>query len=363
MSRTIESFNRLSMHMRTAARRLGAAIAALSLLAWESQARPVVDRPANLSTALVYHPDYLLHDPGPGHPERRERLQAIMAHLEATGLLEQLVRIEPKAAEERWIETVHSRAHLQRLRDAAAVAPYAFDADTVVSAHSYRAARLATGGMLAAIDAVMGSRARNAFVAARPPGHHALPDRAMGFCLINHIAIAARYAQRQHAVERLLIVDWDVHHGNGTQAIFYSDPSVLYFSVHQSPHYPGTGSSLETGEGAGVGTTVNVPLPIGTSDDAIVHVFEQRLVPAANAFEPQLVLITAGFDAHRDDPLAGFELTEAGYQAMTRIVMDVAARHASGRVVSLLEGGYALDALARSVAAHVRTLMTHGAID
>lgn len=312
-------------------------------------------------TALVYHPDYQLHDPGQGHPERAQRLSAIMAHLETIGLLEDMLRIEPELAAERWLETVHTGPYLRSVREAVAAAPYALDADTVVSAQSYRVARLATGGMFSAIDAVMASRARNAFVAARPPGHHALPDRAMGFCLINHVAVAARYAQQHHSIERVLIVDWDVHHGNGTQEIFYTDPTVLYFSVHQSPYYPGTGLANETGAGPGTGTTINVPLPAGTGDDAMVRAFEEKLVPAADAFKPQLILITAGFDAHRDDPLAGFEVTETGYAAMTRIVMDIAARHAKDRVVSLLEGGYDLDALSRSVAAHLNTLASHNA--
>ncbi|MGI9332338.1 MAG: histone deacetylase family protein [Gammaproteobacteria bacterium] len=335
--------------------------AALSLVALTSPARVSAEERSDLPTALVYHPDYLLHDPGRGHPERSERLQAIMGHLQSTGRLDDLVRIEPEPVEERWLETVHTAAYLKRVRDAVASAPYAFDADTSVSAASYRVARLATGGMLSAIDAVMDARARNAFVAARPPGHHALPDRAMGFCIVNHVAVAARYAQKRHAIERILIVDWDVHHGNGTQEIFYADPTVLYFSVHQAPYYPGTGSADETGAGAGMGTTLNVPLPSGTGDDAIIRAFEEKLEPAADAFKPQFVLITAGFDAHLDDPLAGFELTEAGYRAMTRIVMNIAARHANGRIVSLLEGGYALDALARSVAAHLDVLATHDA--
>lgn len=309
------------------------------------------------NTALVYHPDYLLHDAGLGHPERRERLEAIMAHLKSTALLDELIQIEPSLASERWLETVHSKRYLEYLREAVAAAPTALDRDTSVSKESYRVARLATGGMLSAIDAVVAGQVRNAFVAARPPGHHALTERAMGFCLINHVAIAARYAQQRHGLMRVLIVDWDVHHGNGTQDTFYRDSSVLYFSTHQSPYYPGTGDESERGADAGLGTTVNVPLPAGSGDAVAIDAFERVLVPAADAFRPDLVLVTAGFDAHRDDPLAALGLTAPGYAELTRIVMEIAARHAGGRLVSLLEGGYDLDALSRSVEAHLRTLL------
>jgi acetoin utilization deacetylase AcuC-like enzyme len=225
-----------------------------------------------------------------------------------------------------------------------------------MSIDSYRVARLAVGGALAAVDAVTRDQVRNAFTAVRPPGHHALRDRAMGFCLFNNIAIAARYVQEHHGLERVLIVDWDVHHGNGTQAIFYEDPTVLYFSTHQYPFYPGTGAANETGAGAGLGFTVNAPLPAGSGDEEITTAFRGKLIPAAEAFRPQFVLVSAGFDAHRDDPLALLRVTEAGYAALTGIVLDLADRFAGGRLVSLLEGGYNLQALARSVEAHLRVL-------
>ena len=309
------------------------------------------------ATGLVYHPDYLLHDTGPRHPEQPARLEAIMTGLDDAGLLTRLVRIEPRRAQDEWLLTVHSRRYLEDLQRAVAAAPQArLGPDTRASPASYRVATLAAGGVLAAVDAVMDEQVRNAFVAARPPGHHALADRAMGFCLINNVAVAARYLQQRHHLERVLIVDFDVHHGNGTQEIFYDDPSVFYFSTHQYPYYPGTGAASEIGSGAGSGTTLNVPLAAGVGDAEIIAAFRDQLMPAAERFEPQFILVSAGFDAHRDDPLAQLAVTEAGYAALTAILRDLAERHAGGRLVSVLEGGYQLDALARSVAAHVGAL-------
>jgi acetoin utilization deacetylase AcuC-like enzyme len=335
---------------------------------WSAGLRPAVAEVGTTSrdlsavpTALVYHPDYLLHDPGPSHPERPERLQAIMAHLEQQGLLDQLLQLRPEPAAEQWITRVHTPAYVQRLHTAVRSAPAALDPDTRVSAQSYDVALLAVGGVLAAVDAVLAGRARNAFAAVRPPGHHALPERAMGFCLFNQVAIAARYVQEKHGVKRVLIVDWDVHHGNGTQEVFYTDPSVFYFSTHQHPFYPGTGAAGETGAGAGQGTTLNVPLPAGSGDAEIIRAFREQLMPAAETFQPEFVFISAGFDAHRQDPLAQLQVTEVGYATLTRLVMDIAERFAAGRIVSMLEGGYHLEALPRSVAAHLRVLMGHAA--
>ncbi len=307
-------------------------------------------------TALVYHPDYLLHDPGPNHPERPARLRAIMTHLQRQGLLDTLLLLSPEPASEQWITRVHTPMYLQKLRAAVRAAPTSLDADTWVSKHSYDVARRAVGGVLLAVDMVIAGQAQNAFAALRPPGHHALPERAMGFCLLNHVAIAARYAQEKHGVARVLIVDWDVHHGNATQEVFYTDPSVLYFSTHQYPYYPGTGAASQVGAGAGQGTTINVPLAAGAGDSEIIEAFRKRLIPAATAFRPEFVLISAGFDAHQRDPLAQLQVTETGYAMLTRIVKDIADRHAAGRLVSVLEGGYDLDALARSVEAHLRVL-------
>jgi acetoin utilization deacetylase AcuC-like enzyme len=256
-----------------------------------------------------------------------------------------------------WLETVHTPRHVDRIESVAPENGYVYlDADTPMSPGSYRAALQAVGGTLAAIDAVMEGRIANAFCAIRPPGHHAEPTRAMGFCLFNNVAVAARYVQRRHHVDRVLILDWDVHHGNGTQAAFYDDATVLYVSLHQYPWYPGTGSADERGDGAGEGYTLNVPLAAGRGDDEYLSAFDVRIAPAVRAFAPEFVLISAGFDAHRDDPLAMMNLTEAGYRAMTDAVLTWAAESAHGRIVSCLEGGYNLTALANSVETHVRTL-------
>ncbi len=338
---------------RSLSRRRFVLSAAACVLAGAARAAPKSAAP----TGLVYHPDYLLHDSGPYHPERPDRLRAIIAGLETSDLMASLLRIEPRPATDRWITTVHTPAYLGWLEAASKQAPVQLDPDTRLAQESLRVARLAAGGVLAAVDAVVAGRTGNAFAAVRPPGHHALPGRAMGFCLLNNVAIAARYAQQEHGLKRVLIVDWDVHHGNGTQAMFYDDPSVLYFSTHQFPYYPYTGEAKEMGIGEGEGTTVNVPLVAGSGDTEIVEAFRDKLVPVADKFKPDFVLISAGFDAHRDDPLAGLDVTAEGYGSLTRIVIEIARRHAGGRIVSALEGGYRLEALSDSVVAHVGMLM------
>jgi acetoin utilization deacetylase AcuC-like enzyme len=309
-------------------------------------------------TGFVYHQDYLQHDMGFGHPESPDRLLAIMARLEASGLLARVTRIDPIEASDEAITRVHTSAYLAQLK---ALAPRegraSLDPDTSMSPGSLRAAYVASGGAMAAADAIMAGRVDNAFCALRPPGHHAERDRAMGFCLFNNVAVATRHLQRRHGIGRVLIVDWDVHHGNGTQHTFYSDPSVLFFSTHQYPHYPGTGRATEQGEGQGEGLTVNVPMSSGEGDEEYREVFETILVPAADAFKPEFVMISAGFDAHRDDPLAGMTLTEEGYGVLSRIVLDIARRHCQGRVLSCLEGGYNLNALSASVERHVLALI------
>jgi acetoin utilization deacetylase AcuC-like enzyme len=225
--------------------------------------------------------------------------------------------------------------------------------DTRISQKTYDAAVRAAGAVLTAVEAVMDGRARNAFCVVRPPGHHASAARGMGFCVFNNIAIGARHAQRRHRIDRVLIVDWDVHHGNGTQDTFWSDGSVLFFDTHQSPLYPGTGGADETGEGKGQGRIINCPLPAGTGGKRILDLYRDKLVPAAEQFRPQLVMISAGFDSRRDDPLGGFQLTDEDFAQMTRVVLGLAQRHAGGRVVSVLEGGYGLPGLASAAAAHV----------
>lgn len=309
-------------------------------------------------TGLVYDPRFLDHDMGPGHPESPERLRAIMARLEATGTLSRVTRIDPIKAGEEWITQVHAPTYLAALKAHAPTSGrVSLDADTSMSSGSLDAALLAAGGALAAADAIMKGQVDHAFCALRPPGHHAEQNHAMGFCLFNNVAIAARYLQRRHGISRVLIVDWDVHHGNGTQHSFYEDPSVLFFSTHQYPHYPGTGRHTERGSGAGEGLTINVPMSVGEGDEEYRTVFQRVLVPAAEAFKPEFVLVSAGFDAHRDDPLASMELTEDGYAELTAIVAGIAKRHSRGRLLSCLEGGYNLTALAASVDRHIHTLL------
>jgi acetoin utilization deacetylase AcuC-like enzyme/formylglycine-generating enzyme required for sulfatase activity len=328
---------------------------------WESSARADENPPAarrTPRTGLVSGDIFLEHKTSPGHPERPERISAILQRLKTSGLLTDLTSITPAPAALEWIAAVHTPQYIQRVRSRCAEgAGYVDSRDAPVSAESYNVALQAAGGVLAAVDAVMGEKVRNAFCAVRPPGHHASKDRAMGFCLFNNVAIAARYVQKKHKLPKVLIVDWDVHHGNGTQAAFYDDPTVVYFSVHQHPFYPHTGNSSETGAGKAVNHTINVPLPAGSGDREYQQAFQEKLLPAAMAFHPDFVFISAGFDAHRDDPLGGMKLTARQYAAQTRIVKQIAEQCCRGRLVSVLEGGYGLEGLAASVEAHVRALM------
>jgi len=316
------------------------------------------ERERPMKTGFVYGGVYLRHETGEGHPERPQRVTAIVRRLEEKGLLGQLARIEPAPAERRWLTAIHSSQYVDHVRHACeAGVPYLDSPDTPISEQSYQAALAAAGGMLAAVDAVVEGRLRNVFCAVRPPGHHATHNRAMGFCLLNNVAIAARYAQQKHKLAKVLIADWDVHHGNGTQAAFYDDPSVMYFSVHQSPFYPGTGEAEEKGAGKAVGTKINVPLPAGSGDAEYLRAFRETLQPAALAFRPDLVLVSAGFDAHESDLLGGMKVTAEGFAQLTRIVKQIAEQCCRGRLVATLEGGYNLDGLAECVEAHVRVLM------
>ena len=310
------------------------------------------------STGFLYGAIYLQHQTGAGHPEKPDRLTSIIARLKNERLLPQLHPIQPSPASARWLTSVHAPEYVRRVKASCEQEVGHVDSpDAPVSRESYNAAISAVGGVLVAVDAVVEGKVDNAFCAVRPPGHHALRAAAMGFCLFNNAAIAARYIQQKHNLAKVLIVDWDVHHGNGTQAIFYDDPTVFYFGVHQSPLYPGTGSATERGEGRGMNATLNVPLPAHSGDREYQDVFEKTLTPAAVAFQPDFILISAGFDAHRDDPLGGMEVTAEGFAELTRIVKGIAEAHCKGRLVSILEGGYDLDGLVDSVESHLRVLM------
>jgi acetoin utilization deacetylase AcuC-like enzyme/formylglycine-generating enzyme required for sulfatase activity len=309
-------------------------------------------------TGFVYDDIYLEHQTTPGHPESPTRLTAIIEKLKADGVYARLVPLAPKAAPLARIQAIHTPQYVERVRISCETGEEYLDSpDVPISRKSYAAALMAAGGVLRAVDAVMQGEVTNAFCAIRPPGHHTLADRAMGFCLFNNVAIGTRYVQQQYGLSKVLIVDWDVHHGNGTQAAFYDDPSVLYFSVHQYPFYPGSGTEAEKGRGPGLNHTINVPLPGGSGDTAYLEAFEQKLRPAALAFAPQFVFISAGFDAHENDTLGGMRVTTEGYGKLTHIVKGIANQCCQGRLVSVLEGGYGLRGLAASVETHIRVLM------
>ena len=308
-----------------------------------------------MSVLLLTHPSGHRHDTGRGHPERIARLEAVEAAL-AIADFDDLIREQAPAATEAQLRLAHPQSHIDRIlgtrpRPGALVH---LDPDTVMSAGSAEAALHGAGGAIAAVDAVLGGRVTRAFVATRPPGHHAEPDRPMGFCLFSNAAIAALHARTAHGLTRVAVVDFDVHHGNGTQAIAWGDADFFFASSHQFPFYPGTGAASETGAH---GQIVNAPLPAGSGRAAFEAAWMGHILPALDAFRPEIIIISAGFDAHRDDPLGGLMLEAEDFAWVTDAILDVAARHTDGRVVSLLEGGYDLDALAASAAAHVKRLL------
>ena len=308
-------------------------------------------------TGFVYDPVFLGHDPGRGHPERSARLVATMERLGREPWFEELVRTEADPCPSEWLESVHAPEYVARAEAVCrAGGPYLDVPDVGVSRESFDVARLAAGAGIALADRLVGGEIDNGFSLVRPPGHHAERALALGFCLFNNIAVLARYLQRRHGLERILILDWDVHHGNGTQHTFDEDPTVLFVSLHQYPFYPGTGAASEEGSGRGKGTTVNCPMPAGARDALYEEAFRTRILPATEAFGPDAVLLSAGFDAHAEDPLAGVELSTDCYRWMSDRIMEVADRHAGGRVLSLLEGGYSLEALPACVAAHLECL-------
>ncbi len=308
--------------------------------------------------ALLLDPRYKRHGTPHGHPERPARYDAVSGALDGAAIPERALRIEPRAATVDELTLCHDLDYVRLAeREIVSGARYLSTGDTHVSADSYQVALEAVGGVLNAVDAVMDGRARRAFCAVRPPGHHARPAQGMGFCIFNNIAIAARHAQRAHGAERVLIADWDVHHGNGTQDVFYDDSTVLFMSTHQSPWYPGTGDASETGQGAATGTTLNCPFPAGSGREEILGAFRKKLLPAARDFSPDLVLLSAGFDSRVGDPLGQFRLDDDDFRELTDVTLEIADTTAEGRLVSVLEGGYSLDGLAKATAAHVTRLL------
>ena len=306
-----------------------------------------------MTTALITHEDCFDHVTPPGHPEQVARLDAVLGALEGFDLL----RVKAPLAADDDILRCHPRAHLDAIRRAAPENGWrSLDADTHMSVGSLQAAYRAAGGAVRAVDMVLGDDATNAFAAMRPPGHHAERETAMGFCFFGNVAIAAKHALDHQGLSRVAIVDFDVHHGNGTQDLVEDDPRILFCSTHQSPLYPGTGAAHETG----VGNVLNVPLPGGTGSAGFRAAMEAQVLPRVDAFSPQLLLISAGFDAHADDPLAGMELTTEDFGWVTEKLCDLADKHCAGRVVSALEGGYDLQALGASAAAHVKVLEERG---
>jgi len=309
------------------------------------------------STGVVRHDSYKEHLADYPHVESPQRLQVIYDMVDGSDMAEKLVTIPPRPATHEELAWIHSESHIKRVAATDGKPHASLDPDTQTTPQSYNAAKLAAGGLFCLIDGIFDGTVQNGFALVRPPGHHAERDRAMGFCLFNNVALGARYAMETYGVKRVLIVDWDLHHGNATQNSFYSDPSVLYFSTHQFPHYPGSGNLTEIGRGEGEGFTVNVPLWPGHGDREFFQIFKQVLAPIATAYKPELILVSAGFDTYVDDPLGGMSVTPKGYAALTRVMMDLAETCCSGRLAIALEGGYHLGGLRESVKAVLKELL------
>jgi acetoin utilization deacetylase AcuC-like enzyme len=313
-----------------------------------------------MNIGLVEHPDFLKHDNGPGHPERAERLVAISAAVRDLPIAEDLVEMPTRIASRAELELVHAPAYLDRLEETRTRAFTMFGADTRATDVSLDVALRAAGSAVSAVHESVTGTVRRSFVLCRPPGHHAEADQAMGFCLLNNAAISAASAIALDGLDRVAVVDWDVHHGNGTAHMFASRSDVLYLSMHQYPHYPGTGAANETGSGAGAGYTVNIPLPAGCTDADYAVAMDTVAVPILREYAPQLIIVSAGFDPHRDDPLSGMLLTSDGFASLTRGLVGVADEFAEGRIVHLLEGGYDLGGLADGVCAVLSVLAGSG---
>lgn len=312
-----------------------------------------------MTTGFIFDERFLDHDTGLHHPERPERLVAVMEALANQPWRDALLGLAATPADVAVIESIHSLDYIRRAEATCrSGAPFLDTRDVSISDSSCDVAKLAAGTPLVLADAIVAGTIANGFAALRPPGHHAEHDAAMGFCLFNNVAILARYLQHRHGVDKVAIVDWDVHHGNGTQHSFEQDPSVLYVSTHQYPYYPGTGSASETGSGRGRGATLNCPMPGGATDTAYERAFAEQILPRLDAFAPEFIIISAGFDAHRDDPLADVQLSTACFGWMTDRLLEVADHHAGGRLVSVLEGGYHVDRLGECVSLHLERLLT-----
>ncbi|SVB37600.1 uncharacterized protein METZ01_LOCUS190454 [marine metagenome] len=308
-------------------------------------------------TGYASDPFYLRHETEP-HPENPGRLIAIQNRLESSEFYNNLIPIQPRKATAEEIGMVHDSGYVASVKQSCADEVRNLDADTVISSNSYDAALLSAGAGMKAIDQLIDGNIHNAFCAVRPPGHHAEQDHAMGFCLFNNVGIAARYAQKTKGLNKIFIFDWDVHHGNGSQHSFYSDPSIYYSSTHQYPFYPGTGAKEETGTGDGLGTTLNLPMDAYSDDDDYLSAVENKLIPEIQHYKPDLIIISAGFDAHQNDPLAQIQLTTDCFGKMTELLMGIAMDVCDGRLLSMLEGGYDYDALSDSVRLHMQTLLT-----
>ena len=308
-------------------------------------------------TVVIYDDIYLKHDTGPNHPENSARIINTIEHLRSANCWQKLDIKKPRAATVTEVSAIHSTSQIEQVAEIARSGGEYLDPDTYVSSDSYEAALNAAGAPLTAIDLIMDKKADNAFCLVRPPGHHATPEKGMGFCLFNNVAIAAKYIQSRYSLDRIVIIDWDVHHGNGTQDAFYDDPSVMYFSMHRYPFYPGTGAEEETGKDSGSGFTINIPLSYNTEPQEYLKFFEEILEKRIKPFKPQFILISSGFDAYRLDPISGLSLEASDYNKLTKLTQNVAKDCCDGRIVSCLEGGYHLLDLPKCIEEHLNGLM------
>jgi len=310
-----------------------------------------------MTTGLVYDDRFLDHDAGAGHPERKERLQSVIRYLREQPWFGDLLAVAPRMAERQWVEEVHDGGYIERAGEACRQGlPFLDVADVGICEASCDVAYLAAGGALALADRIVAGDVQNGFSLSRPPGHHAERSLALGFCLFNNVAVVARYLQKQHGLDKILVLDWDVHHGNGTQHTFEEDPSVFYVSTHQYPFYPGTGAASEIGVGRGESATLNCPMPAGATDADYEEAFREKILPRVDQFSPDAVIISAGFDAHVDDPLAQVCLSTDFFGWMSTRMMEIADKHAGGRIISMLEGGYNVNQLPHCVEAHLKVL-------